>query len=550
MKLKETFLLMTIGILVAACGSSKDVAGGSDTRYKRKPIVETTDERLKEEAMLIDAKMLQETGQNDESEKRYRQILSIDPACHAAQYELSHLLAMKGMTDSAIVYARWAMEGDKENVWYAIFLANLYRHTNQHEANIRTWETIVQRNPDKLDYYYELSNAHLANNNFKEAISALNRVEKMIGITEEVSLQKAKLWSRSGNEAKALQEIEALANTMPQESRYSSILAESYMSAGKYDKAKMYYDRVLEANPDDEYVHISLAEYYKATQQPRKAYEELRIAMGQTNLSTANKLQILTKFYTSEEFYGIHSSYAYDLLEVAMRGSDDSTSYAAFYGDVLMRQHKYDAAKRQFLLALQADSSKYEVWEALLVSELSSDSDTSAMADHARRAARLFPLHQLPYYVLAIVEHDKGDYAEALKLAMRCEQMGFDKGYLEPETYSLIAECYNRMDDSRCYGYYDKYLALRPNDMVVLNSYAYRLALDKKELDKAEHMSLRTIQAEPENPYYLDTYAWILHQAGKDREALKYIEKSMKHRDSISDEIKEHWKEIKASLGE
>ena len=126
--------------------------------------------------------------------------------------------------------------------------------------------------------------------------------------------------------------------------------------------------------------------------------------------------------------------------------------------------------------------------------------------------------------------------------------MGFDNGYLEPETYSMIAECYNRMNDGKCYDYFEKYLVLRPNDVVVLNSYAYRLALDNRELEKAERMSRQTLQSEPDNPYFLDTYAWILHQMGKNREALKYVEKSMQ-RDEPSEEVKEHWKAIKASLG-
>ena len=101
---------------------------------------------------------------------------------------------------------------------------------------------------------------------------------------------------------------------------------------------------------------------------------------------------------------------------------------------------------------------------------------------------------------------------------------------------------------AQSYDYFEKYLVLRPNDVVVLNSYAYRLALDNRELEKAERMSRQTLQSEPDNPYFLDTYAWILHQMGKNREALKYVEKSMQ-RDEPSEEVKEHWKAIKASLG-
>ena len=137
-------------------------------------------------------------------------------------------------------------------------------------------------------------------------------------------------------------------------------------------------------------------------------------------------MQILTTFYSSEEFYGSQSEYAYDLLETALAGSNDSTTFAAFHGDALMRQGKHAEAAKQFRLSLTADSSKYEIWEALLVSELSSGTDTAMLGCDARRASRLFPLHPLPYYMQAIVEHDNERYSEAVGLLKKCG-LGYTK---------------------------------------------------------------------------------------------------------------------------
>lgn len=542
-------VVMTTSLV--ACGSSrgagKQKGNNGGKRYERKPIVETTDERLKSEAMMIDAKMQIEMGNGEEGMRLLREVLRREPGCHAAEYELSRQMLALGMTDSAIVYGVRAAEGDIKNVWYQMHLATMYQNTRRSKELVKTWERIVEQHPEVIEYYYELSNAYLKDNDGKGAIAALNRVEKRIGITQTVSMQKAKIWSHLKRDDKALEELEALSKAMPQDYELSSTLADSYMQSGQYDKAKECYDRVVAGNPDDEYVHISLAEYYKMTGQPRKAYEELKIGMAQKSLSTAIKLRVLTNFYTSEEFYGARSAYAYELMEIAMREADDSTTYAAFYGDVLMRQRKYKEAAKQFELSLSSDSSKYEIWEALLISELSGEVDTAVLSNHARRASRLFPLHPLPYYMQAIVEHDKHNYEGALELAERCEKMGFDNGYLEVEIYSLMASCYNLMGDERCVGYYERILSKRPDDIQTQNSYAYWLAERGRELEKAEEMSRRTLKAEPENPYFLDTYGWILHKMGRDEEALRYIEKSMK-RDEESEEVKAHWEEVKRNL--
>lgn len=533
-------------VLAVGCGGTRQAAADkAPGRYERRPIVERNDEQLKTETMMIDAKMLEQTGQADGAAQRYGEVLSREPRNAAAMYELSRLVAMQGMADSAIALARRSVEADRGNVWYALHLATLYRLTNRPKEYIDAWKGIVAMKPDVLDYYYELSNAYLMTNDYKNAIATLNRVEQKVGVTEPVSVQKAKLWTAMGRNDKAMAEYEALVAAMPNEVRYSGILAESYMAAGKYDKAKQCYDRIVAADPDDEYIHISLAEYYKTVGEPRKAYEELRIGMAQKNLSTTNKVQILTNFYTNEEFYGIYSKYTYDLLEVAMRGSDDSVTFAAFYGDILMRQRKYADAAHQFALYLTRDSSRYEVWEALLISELSAYTDTAALGRDARRASALFPLHLLPYYAQAVVEHDNGRYERAIGLGRRCEQIGFDKGYLEAETYSLLAECYNRLDDTACYAYYERVLKLQPNDANILNSYAYRLAVDGRRLDEAEQMSRRSLKAEPDNPFYLDTYAWILHRQGRDDEARPYIEKAIqREKGEVSDEVKEHYEAI------
>lgn len=533
-------------VLAVGCSGTRQAAADkAPGRYERRPIVERNDEQLKTETMMIDAKMLEQTGQADGAAQRYGEVLSREPRNAAAMYELSRLVAMQGLADSAIALARRSVEADRGNVWYALHLATLYRLTNRPKEYIDAWKGIVAMKPDVLDYYYELSNAYLMTNDYKNAIATLNRVEQKVGVTEPVSVQKAKLWTAMGRNDKAMAEYEALVAAMPNEVRYSGILAESYMAAGKYDKAKQCYDRIVAADPDDEYIHISLAEYYKTVGEPRKAYEELRIGMAQKNLSTTNKVQILTNFYTNEEFYGIYSKYTYDLLEVAMRGSDDSVTFAAFYGDILMRQRKYADAAHQFALYLTRDSSRYEVWEALLISELSAYTDTAALGRDARRASALFPLHLLPYYAQAVVEHDNGRYERAVELGRRCEQIGFDKGYLEAETYSLLAECYNRLDDTACYAYYERVLKMQPNDANILNSYAYRLAVDGRRLDEAEQMSRRSLKAEPDNPFFLDTYAWILHRQGRDDEARPYIEKAIQREEGeVSDEVKEHYEAI------
>ena len=66
------------------------------------------------------------------------------------------------------------------------------------------------------------------------------------------------------------------------------------------------------------------------------------------------------------------------------------------------------------------------------------------------------------------------------------------------------------------------------------------LSVEKKDLDKAEEMSYKTIKAEPDNNTYLDTYAWILFIKKKYTEAKVYMDDAMKKGGDKSEVVVEH----------
>ena len=98
------------------------------------------------------------------------------------------------------------------------------------------------------------------------------------------------------------------------------------------------------------------------------------------------------------------------------------------------------------------------------------------------------------------------------------------------------------------YQAYEKALQYHPDNISVLNNYAYYLSLERRDLDRAEEMSYRTVKAEPQNATYLDTYAWILFEKGNYAEARIYIDQVIKvaKEEEMSPEVLEHCGDIHA----
>jgi tetratricopeptide (TPR) repeat protein len=97
--------------------------------------------------------------------------------------------------------------------------------------------------------------------------------------------------------------------------------------------------------------------------------------------------------------------------------------------------------------------------------------------------------------------------------------------------------------------YYETALQYTPSDVLLLNNYAYLLAQEGNDLEKAEQMSRKAIEAEPNNATYLDTYAWVLYKLKRYKEALTYIEQALSNDTQPSDVLYEHAGDISLRAG-
>ncbi len=111
--------------------------------------------------------------------------------------------------------------------------------------------------------------------------------------------------------------------------------------------------------------------------------------------------------------------------------------------------------------------------------------------------------------------------------------------------YTLRGDIYYTLKKMpEVYDSYEKALLFNPDDNMTANNLAYFLSLDKRELARAEAMSFRTIEEEPLNATYLDTYAWILFAQGRYKEALEYIGKAVQCQGEPSADVMEHCGDI------
>ncbi|MBF0501219.1 MAG: tetratricopeptide repeat protein [Candidatus Riflebacteria bacterium] len=74
---------------------------------------------------------------------------------------------------------------------------------------------------------------------------------------------------------------------------------------------------------------------------------------------------------------------------------------------------------------------------------------------------------------------------------------------------------------------YDRAVAANPGAAEALNNYAFLLAENNRELDKAYDLAVRATRLEPDNPSYVDSLGWIEFKRGNTREALHHLKKAV-----------------------
>lgn len=173
-----------------------------------------------------------------------------------------------------------------------------------------------------------------------------------------------------------------------------------------------------------------------------------------------------------------------------------------------------------------------------------------SIVKYSKRAIELFKNRPMPYLYIGAAYLDLKEFNLAIEYLESGGKYA-DYGPVKIQYYNLLAESYyGNMNYDSTWSNYEKALMIEPGNMIINNNYAYYLAENGIELEKALKMSKYTIRNNPKNSTYLDTYAWILFKLDKVKRAKKTIEKAIMYSEPQDAEILDHYGDILFSLRE
>ncbi len=535
-------------VLFVSCGTS---------RQKMKvQSVETAvlapEQQRKYDYFFLEAARLKIQKDYDAAFDLLQHCLTINPNASSALYELAqYYLFLKQMPQGQAALEK-AVENDPGNYWYSQGLANLYQQQDETEKATKLLESMSVRFTDKLDPLYALLDIYNRQEQYDKVIATLNRIEGKMGKSEQLSMEKFRIYLQMKDNKNAFHEIESLVAEYPMDSRYQVVLGDVYMQNGKKEEAYNMYRKVLDAEPDNAMAMYSLASYYEATGQKELYQQQMDTLLLNKKVPSETKLNVMRQFVVQNEQDGKDSTRVINLFNRILEQEPDDAGIPMLYSQYLLSKGMNKEAFPVLRQVLAIDPTNTAA-RMMLLGEAVRKEDYNDVINLCEAGVETNPEMLEFYFYLAIAYNQAERTDDVISICRKAlTQITADsKKEVVSDFYSILGDAYHTKKlNTEAYAAYDSALVYNPSNIGALNNYAYYLSVERRNLDKAEEMSYKTVKAEPNNATYLDTYAWILFEKGNYAEARLYIDDAMKNDGGKSDVIVEHCGDIYYMTGD
>lgn len=514
-------------------------------------------QQAKSDMFVLEGHRQMVLGNHGDAFELIRHALELNPRSVAALEEMGEFWHYMRRDSMAAVYMRRAADLAPDDYWVQQPLVELYVSMGQTDEALAKLEQLYGQFPEKEDVLLMLEALYKQKNDYENVVKVLDRLELKEGKSEQLSMEKFRTFIRMGDTDRAFAEMNALADEYPNDMHYRVLMGDTYMEAGRPERAIEVYRAIEADDPDNTGLMLSMLSYYSVTNQDSLMRQQIMKVLSTKEIDSGLRMrllnsQVLESLNEKRDPQPLLDIFAH-LLSMPQTDDQVAELCARYMATVGVPQEQIKPVLNQILDI----NPENRMARSQLLQYATEEDDTMEVVRLCRTAADLDIDDPVFYYYLGIAYFQM----DSTRLAIDAFKHGFrhvaDDTNLQLVTnmYALMGDTYHKMGDmEHAYESYDSCLVYRPDEALVLNNYAYYLSLERRWLDKAEDMSRRSLIKEPDNPTYIDTYAWILFQQKRYAEARTYIDKALTlmgdEIDADDANIVEHAGDIYARLGD
>lgn len=457
---------------------------------------------------------------------------TVNPNAAEVYYRLAQQYFDTGNDSIATKYMERAARLQPANDTYQESVAATYIQQRDYDNAIKAYENLYSHYRERTDILDILVRLYGAKNDYARMLSTIGRMEKVDGESDELTLLKMNVYEMRHDTKNAYRMLKALNDAHPNEPNYKVMLGNWLMNHSRRDEAFKYLQGALADDPQNAFALNSMYDYYRSGGDNAAADELREKILFSSQTEPKTKVAMLQQAIKESEQNGGDSVVVLNLFDRTMKASPkdaDISNMKAMYMKLKGMPDDSVNAAFEHTLSIEPDNNMARVkliqdkWEKKKWDEAISLSTAGTQYN---------PDDVVFYYFLGLGYFQKDDDDRALDALKR--GVGEINDRTDPD---MASDFYGSMGDilfkkkrsKEAFEAYDNSLKWKEDNIVVLNNYAYYLSELRRDLKRAEQMSFKTVQAEPTNATYLDTYAWILFLQKRYDEARAYIDRALEN---------------------
>ncbi len=508
--------------------------------------------KRKSQYVFLEAMRKKTLGEYDSYQELLNYAYELDTTNTGIAHHLGYSLLISGgdsqySIEKGVALMKKHFDSTPEDYYESFLYGNVCNKLRKTDEALRVWKTLANIFPQKQEIKYQLADAYTNNKEFDKAIALYDSIEEIEDHSIPITLRKVKLRLTSKDTIGSINEARKLLNTAPTNVDFNLLLGNIYMQFAQNDSAMAYFNKAHEIDPGNGYVYLYKADFYNLQGDSVNYDKQIYNALINKNIDIEQKISVLTDYIRAELNESLSQSARIDnLFDVLIEQHPHEAAIHDLYSQYLVTIQNYKDAAEQLGYVLDLEPTNAENWKKLMLVNLMAENYDEAFKA-ADKALEFNPDNIDLYQYIAPAYYQTKQYDKAIvtyKTAL--EKVDTLNTELMSNLVSGLGDVYFAKGDTiKAFAHYDMAIDYNPANLMAMNNYAYFLAESNRELDKAEKLSALTVKYEPENPTYLDTYAWIYFKKGEYSLALTYIRSAINYsQNEESAELLEHFGDI------
>jgi tetratricopeptide (TPR) repeat protein len=489
------------------------------------------DERFN--ALYLESVVEREKGNRTAQFELLRRALEIKPDASEALFDLAETAQQGSALSDGEISALYRKAVEKTNQENADYLESYGRYEmiiGKYEEAIPIFQKLTKNELKRKTAYQMLVTTYERQQRYDDLLHTLDEWTQTTGEDEDVENMKMKTLDHLKRYDDELAVVDKLIRENPDNDYYFITKAQTLLQKGDTLGAWKGYEQVVAKDSGNLSAQMFRVIYFQSTKNEQAMMNAMEDVILNNEQPTEMRVSLMKSMVSSLKGTSEERRIS-RLFERLMEEPLDDRALPELYAQYLASKNEPDSAFVPAMKKIVEIDSTDDQARLILIQDALNRRAYGEVVTKCKDGIRINPAKLLYYHLCGGALYQQKQYRESLEM--------FEKGlpYVKStKDKEMVSNFFSSYADAlheggaaeKAYACYDSALVYNPVNVICLNNYAYFLSLSGDHLDRAQQMSERVLKIEPNNPTYLDTYAWILFMRKNYDQARAYMEQALK----------------------